>query len=137
MDPPLLLCQPVSPHAVDYLSGMSTQSCSENNLKFVCEFKPGPGPLQASGDEDYNVNMDCESVSVILPAQCSVYQLRLRICMQVGRLLLDGLMLKSVFKIDFLFCSLSKGFMHFFFTYTHSVYIVVYVYRLSLPLSTF
>ncbi|XP_041800980.1 phosphatidylinositol 4,5-bisphosphate 3-kinase catalytic subunit gamma isoform isoform X2 [Chelmon rostratus] len=26
--------------------------------------------------------MDCEPVSVILPAQCSVYQLRIRICMQ-------------------------------------------------------
>lgn len=120
MDPPLLLNRPVSPYAVDCLSGMSTQSCSENNLKFICEFKPGPGLLQASGDEDYSVNMDCESVSVILPAQCSVYQLRLRICMQVGRLFWDGLMLKSVFTIYFLFCSLSEGFMHFFSIYTYS-----------------
>nr|XP_019944549.1 PREDICTED: phosphatidylinositol 4,5-bisphosphate 3-kinase catalytic subunit gamma isoform-like [Paralichthys olivaceus] len=55
---------------------MSTQSCSENNLKFICEFKPGPG------DEGYNVDMDCKSVSVILPAQCSIYQLRLHICLQ-------------------------------------------------------
>ncbi|XP_070766058.1 phosphatidylinositol 4,5-bisphosphate 3-kinase catalytic subunit gamma isoform [Enoplosus armatus] len=82
MDPELLLNQSVSPHVVDYLSGMSTQSCSVNNLKFICEFKPGPGLPQACGDEDYNVNMDCESVSVILPPQCSVHQLRLRICMQ-------------------------------------------------------
>ncbi|KAM7404246.1 hypothetical protein PAMP_011612 [Pampus punctatissimus] len=53
---------------------MSTQSCSDNNLQFICEFK--------SGDEDYSVDMEFETVSVILPAQCSVHQLRLRICMQ-------------------------------------------------------
>lgn len=81
MDPALVLNQPPSPQ---HQSGMFTQSCSENNLKFICKFEPGPGPLQVSGNEDYNVNTDCESVSVILPAQCSVYQLRLRICMQVG-----------------------------------------------------
>ena len=68
-------------------AGMSTQSCSENNLKFICEFQPGPAPVCG----DVNVNMDCGSVIVILPAQCSVYQLRLRICMTVGELLLDGL----------------------------------------------
>ncbi|XP_070694974.1 phosphatidylinositol 4,5-bisphosphate 3-kinase catalytic subunit gamma isoform [Pempheris klunzingeri] len=78
MDPALLLNLP----AVDCLSGISTQSCSENNLKFICEFQPGPGPPQVSADEGYSVSVDCESVSVILPAQCSVYQLRLRICMQ-------------------------------------------------------
>ncbi|XP_029291960.1 phosphatidylinositol 4,5-bisphosphate 3-kinase catalytic subunit gamma isoform [Cottoperca gobio] len=82
MDPALLLSQAASPHAVDFLSGMSALSCSENNLKFICEFQLGPGPPQAPGDEDYDIHMDCESVSVILPAQCSVYQLRLRICMQ-------------------------------------------------------
>eukprot|EP00064_Thunnus_orientalis_P002533 superscaffoldBa00000189_g2540 len=74
MDPDLLLNQPVRPHAGNRLSRTLTQSCSENNLKFICEFKPG--------DEDYIVNMDFGSVSVILPAQCSVHQLRLRICMQ-------------------------------------------------------
>ncbi|XP_076597714.1 phosphatidylinositol 4,5-bisphosphate 3-kinase catalytic subunit gamma isoform [Chaetodon auriga] len=79
MDPALLLNLPASPQC---LPGMLTQSCTEDNLKFICQFKAGPGPPQVSGDEDYNVNMDCESVSVILPAQCSVYQLRLRICMQ-------------------------------------------------------
>ncbi|XP_069564436.1 phosphatidylinositol 4,5-bisphosphate 3-kinase catalytic subunit gamma isoform [Brachyistius frenatus] len=57
---------------------MSTQSCSENNLKFICEFKPEP--RQTSADE--NAGTDCESVSVVLPAQCSVHQLRLRISMQ-------------------------------------------------------
>ncbi|XP_019108796.2 phosphatidylinositol 4,5-bisphosphate 3-kinase catalytic subunit gamma isoform isoform X1 [Larimichthys crocea] len=77
MDPALLMSQFGSP---DHLSEMLTQSCSENNLKFICDFKSVP-PL-GSCDEDYNVNMDCESVSVILPAQCSVYQLRLRISMQ-------------------------------------------------------
>uniref|UniRef100_A0A8C4HG07 Phosphatidylinositol 4,5-bisphosphate 3-kinase catalytic subunit gamma isoform n=1 Tax=Dicentrarchus labrax TaxID=13489 RepID=A0A8C4HG07_DICLA len=79
MDPALFLNQAGSSQR---LSGMLIQNCSENNLKFICEFQPGPGPPQESGDEDFNVNMDCESVSVILPAQCSVYQLRLRICMQ-------------------------------------------------------
>ncbi|XP_049437828.1 phosphatidylinositol 4,5-bisphosphate 3-kinase catalytic subunit gamma isoform [Epinephelus fuscoguttatus] len=82
MDPTLLLHRSVVPHPVDLLSGTTAQSCSENNLRFICEFKPGPGPLQVSVDEDFNVNMDSESVSVILPAQCSVYQLRLRICIQ-------------------------------------------------------
>ncbi|XP_073326337.1 phosphatidylinositol 4,5-bisphosphate 3-kinase catalytic subunit gamma isoform-like [Pagrus major] len=79
MDPALFLNLAASQQ---HLSGMATQSCSENNLKFICEFKPGSGTSQVSGDEDYNVNMDCELVSVILPAQCSVHQLRLRICMQ-------------------------------------------------------
>lgn len=93
MDPALLLNQPVSPHAADCLLGTSTQSCSENNLKFICEFKPG--------DEDYNVDMDFESVSVILPAQCSIHQLRLRICMQVGKPLgkLGGLLFKVCLKL--------------------------------------
>lgn len=86
MDPALLMSQFGSP---DHLSEMLTQSCSENNLKFICDFKSVP-PL-GSGDEDYNVNMDCESVSVILPAQCSVYQLRLRISMQVGWSMFKGL----------------------------------------------
>lgn len=117
MNPALLLNQAVSPHAVDFPSGMSTQGCSANSLKFICEFKPGPGPPKASGDEDYNVNMDCESVSVILPAQCSVYQLRLRICMQVGKPLLDGLL----FKFCYLFCFLSESFKHFFqYIHIHS-----------------
>ncbi|KAK5863102.1 hypothetical protein PBY51_000158 [Eleginops maclovinus] len=82
MDPALLLSQAES--AVNFQSGMSTESCSENNLQLICEFQLEPGPLRAPGDEDYNVNLDYESVLVILPAQCSVYQLRLRICMQVG-----------------------------------------------------
>ncbi|XP_030589873.1 phosphatidylinositol 4,5-bisphosphate 3-kinase catalytic subunit gamma isoform-like [Archocentrus centrarchus] len=57
--------RPARPHS---------QSCSENTLKFICEFQ--------SGDEDQNISIGYESVSVILPAQCSVYQLRLHICMQ-------------------------------------------------------
>ncbi|XP_034552037.1 phosphatidylinositol 4,5-bisphosphate 3-kinase catalytic subunit gamma isoform [Notolabrus celidotus] len=73
--------QPVSQRALDCLSEMLAQSCSTSNLKFICEFKPGPSPPQASEDEDNNYNTDCQSVSVILPAQCSVYQLRLSICM--------------------------------------------------------
>ncbi|XP_040915888.1 phosphatidylinositol 4,5-bisphosphate 3-kinase catalytic subunit gamma isoform isoform X2 [Toxotes jaculatrix] len=60
---------------------MSTQSCSENNLRFICELRPWPGPSPGSA-EDCNADIDSESVSVILPAQCSIYQLRLRICIQ-------------------------------------------------------
>ncbi|XP_031732442.1 phosphatidylinositol 4,5-bisphosphate 3-kinase catalytic subunit gamma isoform [Anarrhichthys ocellatus] len=82
MDLSLLLNLSVSPHAVDSLFGRPTQGGSENNLKFICEFKHGLGPPQASGDDDYDVNMACGSVSVILPAQCSVHQLRLCICME-------------------------------------------------------
>ncbi|XP_047459401.1 phosphatidylinositol 4,5-bisphosphate 3-kinase catalytic subunit gamma isoform [Mugil cephalus] len=77
MDTEVFLSQQVCPHAADRLSRMSTQFCCENNLKFICEFKPGPG------DEDNSVSVDSDSVSVILPAQCTVHQLRLRICMQV------------------------------------------------------
>lgn len=102
MDPTLLLNQPVGSRAADCLSGMLSQSCSENNLKFVCEFKPG--------EEDYNVDMDFGSVSVVLPAQCSVHQLRLRICMQVGKPLgrTGVLLFRSVFEICIVLCSLSE-----------------------------
>lgn len=77
---------PTFPHQLahsdnaDSPSGMPPHCCSDNNLKFICEFKPG----HTLGDEDFSVSIDCDPVSVILPAQCSVYQLRLRICMQVG-----------------------------------------------------
>uniref|UniRef100_A0A3Q3SIS6 phosphatidylinositol 3-kinase n=1 Tax=Mastacembelus armatus TaxID=205130 RepID=A0A3Q3SIS6_9TELE len=76
MDPALLPNQPVQPNASGCRSGMSPLSCSEVNLKFICEFR------QKSGDDGNSVSMDWESVSVILPAQCSVHQLRLRICVQ-------------------------------------------------------
>ncbi|XP_020493853.2 phosphatidylinositol 4,5-bisphosphate 3-kinase catalytic subunit gamma isoform [Labrus bergylta] len=73
--------QPAGQHAFHCLSGMLSQSCSENILKFICEFQPGSVPPQASGDKDEIYNTDCQSVSVILPTQCSIYQLRLGICM--------------------------------------------------------
>ncbi|XP_041860991.1 phosphatidylinositol 4,5-bisphosphate 3-kinase catalytic subunit gamma isoform isoform X2 [Melanotaenia boesemani] len=82
MDASVIPNQPVCPNAADSPSGMLTQRCSENNLKFICELQSGPGPLQMYGVEDDSVCVDYETVSVILPAQCSVYQLRLRICMQ-------------------------------------------------------
>ncbi|XP_071331683.1 phosphatidylinositol 4,5-bisphosphate 3-kinase catalytic subunit gamma isoform isoform X3 [Trachinotus anak] len=81
MDPESFMNWPDSPLPVDSLLRMSAHSCSDNNLKFICEFKPGPGPPPA-GEEDCNADMGCKSVSVILPAQCSIYQLRLQICMQ-------------------------------------------------------
>lgn len=84
MDPSLLLSQTASQHAASCLSRTSTQSSSENNLKFICEFKLGPGPTQTSANEGVDQVREC--VSVVIPAQCSVYQLRLRICMQVGQL---------------------------------------------------
>ena len=109
MDPSLLLNLPASQQ---HLSGMATESCSENCLKFICEFKPGPGTPQPSGDEAYSVNTDCELVSVILPAQCSVYQLRLRICMQVGKPHLDCLFFRNVFSSFFFVMDLCIDFMH-------------------------
>uniref|UniRef100_A0A665VWB8 phosphatidylinositol 3-kinase n=1 Tax=Echeneis naucrates TaxID=173247 RepID=A0A665VWB8_ECHNA len=72
--------KPDSPHAGGSLLPMSDQSC-ENNLKFICELRPGPGPLPTE-HEGFNADVGCETVSVILPAQCSIYQLRLRICIQ-------------------------------------------------------
>jgi len=72
-----LLLAPLAPRAMDSLSGLPSQCGSENNLKFICEFERG----KASGDEEHDVGV----VTVILPAQCSVYQLRLRICMQVQK----------------------------------------------------
>ncbi|KAM8864105.1 phosphatidylinositol 4,5-bisphosphate 3-kinase catalytic subunit gamma isoform [Spinachia spinachia] len=79
MDPSLLQKPAFSPPVVDFLSDMPTQRHTENNLKFICEFKNGSGPQQA---EDYNFYISSQSVSVILPDQCTVYQLRLGIGMQ-------------------------------------------------------
>ncbi|TNN36520.1 Phosphatidylinositol 4,5-bisphosphate 3-kinase catalytic subunit gamma isoform [Liparis tanakae] len=73
-----VLLAPLAPRAVDALSGLPSQCGSENNLKFICQFERG----KASGDEEYGVGV----VTVLLPAQCSVYQLRLRICMQAQEL---------------------------------------------------
>lgn len=84
MDPQLSMNQPEGPQAVGPVFGLPTQSCSENNLKFICELQPGPVPPPGC-DESFIADMGCRSVSVILPLQCSIYQLRLRICMQVGR----------------------------------------------------
>ncbi len=92
MDPASLLNQPASPQRP---SEMLSQSGSENSLNFTCEFKTGPSPPQQSAEEDYSVSVDGESVSVIIPAQCSVYQLRLRICMQVGKPPPDGLLFEK------------------------------------------
>lgn len=111
MDFGLFLNQSDSLHAVDAPSEMLTLSSSENNLKFICEFKPGSGPLP--GSDDCNADMDCKSVSVIIPAQCSIYQLRLRICMQVGTPTFDDLLVKCVFKI---------------FDYVFKKYIYIYIY---------
>ncbi|XP_026010722.1 phosphatidylinositol 4,5-bisphosphate 3-kinase catalytic subunit gamma isoform isoform X2 [Astatotilapia calliptera] len=66
--------RPTRPHSIDSVRRLSTQGCFENTLKFICEFKPG--------DEDQDISLGCEPISVTLPAQCSVYQLRLRICME-------------------------------------------------------
>ncbi|MEQ2186710.1 hypothetical protein GOODEAATRI_031515, partial [Goodea atripinnis] len=72
----------IPPYSVDSLTEIRTHGGSENNLKFICEFRPGTSPLQIPADEDNSVNRDYESVSVILPAQCTICQLRLRICMK-------------------------------------------------------
>nr|XP_040050126.1 phosphatidylinositol 4,5-bisphosphate 3-kinase catalytic subunit gamma isoform [Gasterosteus aculeatus aculeatus] len=82
MDPSLLRNPAFNSPVVDSLSDMPSQRHTEKNLKFICEFKNGSGPQQASGKEDYNFNTASESVSVILPDQCTVYQLRLGIGMQ-------------------------------------------------------
>lgn len=80
MDSAMFPDQFAQPGNANSPSVVSQHCCSDNSLKFICEFKTGC----TSGDEDYSISADCEPVSVILPAQCSVYQLRLRICMQVG-----------------------------------------------------
>lgn len=79
MDPPLEQLP-----SLQHLTGMFTQSSSENQLRFVCTFSPRRDSLRRSGHEEYNGDTHYESMSVVVPAQCSVYQLRLRICMQVG-----------------------------------------------------
>ncbi|XP_024915462.1 phosphatidylinositol 4,5-bisphosphate 3-kinase catalytic subunit gamma isoform isoform X1 [Cynoglossus semilaevis] len=75
------LNQSGTPCAADPVLGTATQSRSENILKFICDFKPGGG-LSLSSDEALSADAEYESVSVVLPAQCSIYQLRLHICMQ-------------------------------------------------------
>ncbi|KAJ0036434.1 hypothetical protein NQD34_005111 [Periophthalmus magnuspinnatus] len=52
---------------------------SENLLTFDCEFQFDSGPPAFRCEEGHPGQM----VTVTLPAQCSVYQLRLRICIQV------------------------------------------------------
>lgn len=74
-------CTMFRSHSVDRTPAATAESCSESNLKFICKF--WSGPPQTCGQEDHCGNEDDESVSVILPAQCSIYQLRLRICMKV------------------------------------------------------
>lgn len=81
------LNQPGTPCAADPVLGTATQSRSENILKFICDFKPGGG-LSLSSDEALSADAEYESVSVVLPAQCSIYQLRLHICMQVNKSIL-------------------------------------------------
>ncbi|XP_068161152.1 phosphatidylinositol 4,5-bisphosphate 3-kinase catalytic subunit gamma isoform [Antennarius striatus] len=82
MDPAIPLHQTPIPQ---HLPGMFTQSRSENNLKFICHFITELGPLRASANEDYNHKVDCETITVILPAQCNVEQLRLRIYVQAQK----------------------------------------------------
>ncbi|CAG6021036.1 unnamed protein product [Menidia menidia] len=61
---------------------MATPSCSDNVLKFICEFQQESGPLRERGHGGDGVCVDDESLCVFLPAQCSVHQLRAHICMQ-------------------------------------------------------
>lgn len=88
--------RPTRPHSIDSVRRLSTQGCFENTLKFICEFKPG--------DEDQDISLGCEPISVTLPAQCSVYQLRLRICMEVCKLALSGLSCKGCFPFILIDC---------------------------------
>lgn len=101
--------QPTRERTAHCLSEMLKQSCPDNSLKFICEFKPRPGLPQASDDEDNSYNTDCQTVSFTLSAQCSVYQLRLSICLLVRKIFLDGLILKVVI---FHFCSCPKWFVN-------------------------
>ncbi|XP_037333656.2 phosphatidylinositol 4,5-bisphosphate 3-kinase catalytic subunit gamma isoform [Pungitius pungitius] len=82
MDRSVLRNLAFSPPVVDSLSDAQTQRHTVNNLKFICEFNNEPGPQEASGKEDSNLNIASEPVSVILPDQCTVHQLRLAIGMQ-------------------------------------------------------
>lgn len=75
--------QTVPLNSRDSQAEMRTKSGSENILKFICEFRPGTSPLQILADKDMGINRNYDSVSVMLPAQCSICQLRLRICMKV------------------------------------------------------
>ncbi|XP_029013301.1 phosphatidylinositol 4,5-bisphosphate 3-kinase catalytic subunit gamma isoform [Betta splendens] len=75
----MLSPQSLHPYRSQRLSGTSPGSCSDNILKFICELKHD----HKSENEDFRNSVKCKSVSVVLHAQCSVYQLRLRIYMQV------------------------------------------------------
>ncbi|KAF7210388.1 phosphatidylinositol 4,5-bisphosphate 3-kinase catalytic subunit gamma isoform [Nothobranchius furzeri] len=70
----------ISLNSANSLSGTATHSHFENNLVFICELQPATGSLQTGGPENFSGNH--KSVTVTLPAQCSIYQLRLRICMK-------------------------------------------------------
>lgn len=60
------------------VGGAWTQSCPDHYLRFTCEFRTGS--WQSEPDRS------SESVTVTLPAQCSVYQLRMHICMEAQEL---------------------------------------------------
>ncbi|XP_068605151.1 phosphatidylinositol 4,5-bisphosphate 3-kinase catalytic subunit gamma isoform [Brachionichthys hirsutus] len=82
MDPAFPLHQAPIPQ---HLPGLFAQGRSETNLKFICHFMSEPGPLPVSVNEDYVHSADCELLTVILPAQCNVEQLRLRIYVQAQK----------------------------------------------------
>lgn len=74
----------VQPHSTQRQPGMFTQSSSENKLRFICTFSARSHSQRRSSHEEDSANRHCESVLVTLPSQCSVYQLRLHICIVVG-----------------------------------------------------
>lgn len=89
MDTGVAPCTTFRSHSVDRTPASTTESYSESNLKFVCKFRSGA--LRTRSDEDCCGNENNESVSVVLPAQCSIYQLRLRISMKVCNPKYEGL----------------------------------------------
>lgn len=74
----------VQPHSVQRIPGLFTQNSSQNNVRFICIFSAGCHTQRRSSHAEDCANRHCESVLVSLPSQCSVYQLRLHICMVVG-----------------------------------------------------
>ncbi|XP_056155912.1 phosphatidylinositol 4,5-bisphosphate 3-kinase catalytic subunit gamma isoform [Lampris incognitus] len=83
MDSGVFLDQPIKQQVSEFPTGISNPGWSENWVIFVCEFHQGPGPPQAPSDDGSDGNgSEGDSVTVLLPTQCCVSQLRLSIYSQ-------------------------------------------------------
>ena len=93
MDCSVLQMHPSCPEGLKGEPQGSTPRCSDHTLVFLCEFRP-LSIAPPTADLDHTAGTQSgpefgrsgpELVEVTLPAQCSIQQLRLRLCVKVGK----------------------------------------------------